>query len=107
LVVGGIHHWNCDRRSWLSRSNRPWCFAVGSDRFLVFTGEIRSTLGVLQQNPTGLDVLWSFPTCYWCFPARFDQPWCFAARSNHLLQFSGEFSTSVKVFGEFLFGVAF
>jgi hypothetical protein len=33
-----------NRRSWLSRPDRPWCFAVGSDWFLVFSSEIRLIL---------------------------------------------------------------
>jgi hypothetical protein len=84
-----------------------WCFVVVSDLLLlsseillalVFCSEIRSTIGVLRQDPSSLDVLQWVPIGTCCFPARFYWPWCFLARSNRLLQFS----TSVEVLANFL-----
>jgi hypothetical protein len=75
---------------------------VGFDRFLVFSGEIRSTLGVLWRDLIGLGVLLWVPISYWYFLARFDPPWRFAAS---LLQFSVKFSIGIEVFGEFSIGV--
>jgi hypothetical protein len=65
----------------MMRFDWPWCFAVKSDQFLVFCGEIRlalvfcggfqPVLGVFRRDPTALGVLWRDLTACSSFLACF------------------------------------